>query len=707
MKQVLQSLKNGTIRLAEVPVPSVGAKQLLIRTSRSLVSVGTERMLLEFGKGGWISKAKQQPDKVRMVLEKVRVDGLIPTIEAVRSKLDQPLAPGYCNVGVVEAVGSGVRGFKVGDRVVSNGRHAEYVSVPANLCAKIPSGLADDDAAFTVIGAIALQGIRLANPTLGETVVVFGVGLIGLIAVQLLRANGCRVIAIDFDAEKLKLAESVGAMTVNLSSGQDAVNAAMGYTHGRGVDAVIIAASTQSNDPVRQAAQMSRKRGRIVLVGVTGLELSRADFYEKELSFQVSCSYGPGRYDPEYEEKGIDYPLPFVRWTEQRNFEAVLDLMADGSLNMAPLVSHRFLIDDIGSAYDAVSNGAGVLGILLEYAAKPADDRSRTIVLASARPVTLTEKSRVGVGFIGAGNYAGAALIPAFKAAGADLVSVASASGASGLHAAEKFDFAETTTEAQHLLDHDGVDLVVITTQHNSHADFTIKALSAGKHVFVEKPLCMTYDELTAIKAIVERAAQDNFSHPMVMVGYNRRFAPHVQMVKKRLDAVEGPKSFIMTMNAGSIAATHWTQDPERGGGRILGEACHFVDLMRYLCGHPIADHSISYLNNATRDTAVISLIFADGSVGAINYFANGTKAFPKERIEVFADGGILQIDNFRKLKAFDWKGQRNNSLWRQDKGQAQCARAIIDAVANNQPSPIPLDEIIEVAQICIDLANA
>ncbi|MFN3747572.1 MAG: bi-domain-containing oxidoreductase, partial [Sphingorhabdus sp.] len=637
----------------------------------------------------------------------VKVDGLMPTIEAVRNKLDQPLAPGYCNVGVVEAVGRSVNGFEVGDRIVSNGKHAEFVTVPVNLCAKIPAGLSDDDAAFTIIGAIALQGIRLANPTLGETVAVFGVGLIGLIAVQLLRANGCRVIAIDFDTDKLKLAESFGALPVNLSSGQDAVQAAMGYTQGRGVDAVIIAASTQSSDPIHQAAQMSRKRGRIVLVGVTGLELSRADFYEKELSFQVSCSYGPGRYDPEYEEKGIDYPLPFVRWTEQRNFEAVLDLMADGSLNMRPLVTHRYPIDEVGSAYNAVTEGTRVLGILLEYEAEPTHDRSRTITLAPDRALTLRRSNRVGVGFIGAGNYAGAALIPAFKAAGAELVSIASASGASGLHAARKFDFAETTTDIQQLFKHDDIDVVVITTQHNSHADFAVKALAANKHVFVEKPLCMTHEELVEIRSVLNRERHDGESQPMIMVGYNRRFAPHVQMVKKRLDSIKGPKSFIMTINAGPIPATHWTQDPVRGGGRILGEACHFVDLMRYLSGHPIKKHSISYLNDATRDTAVITLAFADGSVGAINYFANGTKAFPKERIEIFADGGILQIDNFRKLKAFNWKHQKDHSLWRQDKGQAQCARAIIDAIANNQPSPIPLDEIIEVAQICIDLAKA
>ena len=381
MKQILQSLKTGDTKLADVPVPGVKRGQLLIQTSKTLISAGTERMLVEFGKASWIDKARQQPDKVRMVLDKIRTDGLLPTVEAVLNKLDQPLPLGYCNAGRVVEVGAGVEGFAPGDRVVSNGKHADVVAVPMNLCAKVPDKVTGEEAAFTVLGAIALQGIRLVNPTLGETVVVTGLGLIGLVTVQLLRAHGCRVLGIDFDADKLALARQFGAETVDLSTGQDPVVVAQAFSRGRGVDAVIVTAATKSSEPMHQAALMCRKRGRIVLVGVTGLELSRADFFEKELTFQVSCSYGPGRYDPSYEEKGQDYPVGFVRWTEQRNFEAVLDMMADGRLDVKPLISHRFAITEAEQAYELVGGAAPSLGILLEYPAGDITTESRTVKL--------------------------------------------------------------------------------------------------------------------------------------------------------------------------------------------------------------------------------------------------------------------------------------------------------------------------------------
>ncbi|MBL9142010.1 MAG: zinc-binding dehydrogenase, partial [Phycisphaerae bacterium] len=489
MKQVLQSLKNGSTQVAEVPCPAPRRGHLLIRTSRTLVSVGTERMLVEFGKAGWIEKARQQPDKVRMVLDKIKTDGLMPTLEAVMNKLDQPLPLGYCNVGEVLEVGSGVTGFEVGDRVVSNGKHAEAVCVPVNLCAKVPAGVTDDEAAFTVLGAIALQGIRLVQPTLGESVVVTGLGLIGLVTVQLLRAHGCRVLGLDFDADKLALARELGAETVNLAAGEDPVAAAMAFSRGRGVDAVIITASTKSNEPVHQAAQMSRKRGRIVLVGVTGLELSRADFFEKELTFQVSCSYGPGRYDPSYEEKGNDYPVGFVRWTEQRNFEAVLDMMADGRLDVKRLTSHRFPIDEALGAYELVGGSAPSLGILLEYPTKHVKSdallRAQTVKLAGAGGAGQSagagaRTERPTIAFIGSGNYATAVLIPAFKASGAALRTVASSGGVSGLHAGRKFGFEETTTDTAGVLTDPAVDAVVITTRHDSHADMVCRALAAG-----------------------------------------------------------------------------------------------------------------------------------------------------------------------------------------------------------------------------------
>jgi len=704
MKQILQSLKTGTTEVADVPCPSVRPGQLLIRSTRTLVSSGTERMLVEFGKAGWVEKARQQPDKVRMVLDKVKTDGLLPTFESVMNKLDQPLPLGYCNVGRVMAVGAGITGIEVGDRVVSNGKHAEAVSVPLNLCTKVPESVSNDEAVFTVLGAIALQGIRLVQPTLGEAVVVTGLGLIGLVTVQLLRAHGCRVLGLDLDPAKLALAQSLGAETVDLRAGQDPLAAALAFSRGRGVDAVIITASTKSNEPVHQAALMCRKRGRIVLVGVTGLELSRADFYEKELTFQVSCSYGPGRYDPSYEEKGNDYPVGFVRWTEQRNFEAVLDMMADGRLDVKPLVSHRFPIEEAERAYELVGGSAPSLGILLEYPGEPtkaeAAIRQQTVRLsppASKAP---------SIAFIGSGNYSTAVLIPAFRAADARLKTVVSASGVTGLHAGRKFGFEETTTDTAHVLADPEVDAVVITTRHDSHSSLVCRALRAGKHVFVEKPLALRSDEIDEI----ERTYADSRAlvrSPILMVGFNRRFAPQVLRTHSLLRAVSGPKSFVMTVNSGAIPADHWTQDRMVGGGRIVGEGCHFIDLLRFLAGAEIGSVATSAMDSRTADTVTIALSFRDGSIGSVHYFANGPKAFPKERLEVFAAGRVLQLDNFRRLRGFGWPGFRKMNLWRQDKGQGACARAFVDAVAGRSPPPIAFEELIEVARASIDAADS
>ncbi len=707
MKQILQSLKTGATEVAEVPCPTARRGQLLIRTSRTLVSVGTERMLVEFGKAGWIEKARQQPDKVRMVLDKIKTDGLMPTLEAVFNKLDQPLPLGYCNVGSVMQAGGGVSGFEVGDRVVSNGKHAEAVCVPINLCAKVPPQVSDEEAAFTVLGAIALQGIRLVQPTLGETVVVTGLGLIGLVTVQLLRAHGCRVLGLDFDPAKLELAKQFGAEVVNLGAGADPVAAAQAFSRGRGVDAVIVTASTKSNEPMHQAALMCRKRGRIVLVGVTGLELSRADFFEKELTFQVSCSYGPGRYDPSYEEKGNDYPVGFVRWTEQRNFEAVLDMMADGRLNVKPLISHRFSVTEAEQAYELVGGSAPSLGILLEYptaAEKPeATLRQSTVKLPAAPGAPTT--GAASIAFVGSGNYATAVLIPAFKDAGARLKVVASSGGVTGVHAGRKFGFESTTTDTDGVFTDPDVQAIVLSTRHDTHADMACKALRAGKHVFVEKPLALKHEELGQIEQAIAEGMR-NGRAPMVMVGFNRRFATQVQKVKSLLKGVTGPKSFIMTVNAGAIPAEHWTQDREVGGGRIVGEACHFIDLLRFLAGSAITGHRVSVMDTRTRDTVSIELSFADGSIGTVHYFANGCKAFPKERLEVFAAGRVLQLDNFRKLTGFAWPGFAKMNLWKQDKGQKACAAAFVQAVAAGGASPIPFDELLEVARFTIDAAD-
>lgn len=710
MRQILQSLSSGETELADVPCPVVQPGHLLIRTSRTVISAGTERMLVDFGKANLVQKALQQPERVKMVLDKVRTDGLLPTLQAVRTKLDQPLPLGYSNAGRVVEVGRGVTGFSVGDGVVSNGRHAEMVAVPANLCARIPDGVDDDAAAFTVVAAIALQGIRLVQPTLGETLVVSGLGLIGLLTVQLLRASGCRVIGLDFDPARLDLARSLGAETVDLSAGADPVRAAEALTLGRGVDGVLITASTRSSEPVHQAALMCRKRGRIVLVGVTGLELSRADFYEKELTFQVSCSYGPGRYDPAYEQKGLDYPIGFVRWTEQRNFEAVLAMMAEGRLDVRPLVSHRFELAEARRAYEIVGGAEPSLGVVLTY---PAEEevpngtlRRKTTVLA-AQPAGAPRRADAAIGVIGSGNYAGGVLIPAFEKAGARLQTVASSAGVTGLHAGRKFGFAETTTDIDAVFAAPDVDAVVVSTRHDSHADLVLRALAAGKHVFVEKPLALTLGEVDAIEQAHAVARTPAGATPVLMVGYNRRFAPQIVRMKALLESSGAPKAMVMTVNAGAIPASHWTQDREVGGGRIIGEACHFIDLLRALAGAPVVTQHMAPMASECGDTVTLTLGFADGSIGTVHYFANGTKAVAKERLEVFTAGRILQLDNFRRLDGHGWSGFKAIKLWRQDKGQEACVAAFLKAIAGEAQPPIPAAEIFEVARVSITLAAA
>jgi predicted dehydrogenase len=702
LKQILQSLKTGITEVSEIPIPRVLPRSLLIKTSKTLVSAGTERMLLEFGKAGWIKKAYQQPEKLKMVLNKVATDGFMPTLETVFNKLNQPLPLGYCNMGIVHEIGSGVINYDKGDRVVSNGKHAEVVNVPINLCAKVPDVVSDEEASFTVLGAVALQGIRLAKPTLGEAVVVIGLGLVGLMTVQLLRANGCRVLGLDFDKEKLALAKKFGAEAVDLNK-EDPLAVVDIFSRGSGVDAVIITASTTSDKPVHQAAQMCRKRGRIVLVGITGLNLSRDDFFKKELTFQVSASYGPGRHDPNYEEKGQDYPVGFVRWTEQRNFEAVLDMMATGALDIKPLISHRFKITEAKKAYELVSGPKQSLGILLSYPGIEMTEASRKVSLLkndNIKPNNNKIIKKAKVSFLGAGNYATSILIPAFKDAGADFKSIASSMGVSGVYAGYKYGFSETTTDSNRLFSDDATNAVVITTRHDSHTEFVLKAIEAKKHVFVEKPLCLTIDELDKIKNAYS-------SSNVLMVGFNRRFAPQVKKMKSLLDDVSGPKAIVMTINAGNIPNDHWTQDLKVGGGRIIGEACHFIDLLRFLVGETITNYHVQFMDSSTKDTATIQLSFKGGSIGTIHYYANGSKSFPKERLEVFAGSGVLQLDNYRKLIGYGWPGFKKMNLWQQDKGQKACAKAFIDAISKKNISPIPIEEIFEVSRISIMLMNS
>lgn len=714
MRQVLQNLLTGETQLADVPLPAVRSSHVLIQTAASLISPGTERMLLEFGKANWLDKARQQPERVRAVLDKIRTDGLFAAADAVRSKLDQPLALGYCNVGRVLAVGEGVTEFEVGDRVVSNGQHAEAVVVGKNLCAKVPAAVDDQSAVFAVPAAIGLEGLRLAEPGLGECFVVVGLGLIGLVTVQLLRANGCRVLGVDPVEPRLRLARQFGAETVEASPLEDLLAAAERFSRGRGVDGVIITAATDSNEPVRAAARICRKRGRIVLVGVAGLDLPRREFYEKELSFQVSCAYGPGRYDPAYEQKGIDYPVGYVRWTLQRNLEAVMDLMAAGRLDVRSLISHRFPFRDALAAYDLLLGDRASLGIVLQY--PTAVDVRRTVSLReeSTSPAGAPTRAfeSVGVSVIGAGNYASRALIPAFRRSAAELRVIASAGGVNAVHAGRKYGFRSATTEIGDVFGDSGTEAVVIATRHDSHPTLVCEALHAGKHVFVEKPLAITYDGLRDIELAYQEArarATDRGSAPTVMVGFNRRFAPLIREMQARLSERQEPKVVVITVNAGYVPADHWVHDPVAGGGRIIGEACHFVDLVRHLVGQPITGVDVSGVVVADahgRDDIVsFSIRCADGSHGVIHYLANGHRSFSKERIEVFCAGRILQLDNFRLLRAYGWPGFRKARSWRQDKGQLACASAFLAGVRSGV-APIPMAELLEVSRATIEVAE-
>ena len=696
MKYISQNFQTGNTQLIEAPMPANRPGYLLIVTSRSLISTGTERMLVEFGQSGLLAKAKSQPDKVRQVLDKMRTDGILPTLDAVRSKLDQPIPLGYCNAGVVLETGKGVSDFRVGDRVVSNGPHAEVVSVPQNLCAKIPEEVSDEEAAFAVLASVGLQGIRLANPTLGENVAVIGLGLVGLLTVQMLVANGCRVIGFDLDESRLALAREFGAEAHDIRT-VDPVAAGLTFSAGRGIDAVLITASTKSNAPVHQAAQMSRKRGRIILVGVTGLELKRSDFYEKELSFQVSCSYGPGRYDPEYEQKGHDYPYGFVRWTAQRNFEAVLDMMARGTLDVKPLISQRISLEEAPKVYQELIVDRSKLGIIITYPQQPdLQKRVRIEVHPAPSKATLPAAQQATVGVIGAGNFATRTLLPVLAKAGVRLHTIAATSGTGAAIAARKFGFEEAASDYRVILENQDINTVFILTRHNTHARLVSEALRAGKHVFVEKPLAVSREELEEIRSVLETNSSQQF-----LVGFNRRFSPLGVKMQELLSHRTAPLALVYTVNAGYIPPAHWTQDPSIGGGRIIGEGCHFVDFLRFLVGYPIVDvvaRKMENLRNAAlEDVMSITLTFADGSLGTVHYFANGNKRFPKERVEVFGDGRVLVLDNFRSLTGYGWPKFRKQRLRRQDKGHNAEIEAFIARIQQGGTWLIPWEELEEV----------
>jgi predicted dehydrogenase/threonine dehydrogenase-like Zn-dependent dehydrogenase len=740
MKQVLQDLNHGHTLLALVPTPATSPGALTIATRRSLVSLGTERMLTSFGRANWLQKARQEPERALQVLHKVKTDGLLPTLDAVRAKLTRPIPMGYCNAGVVIEVGPGCVGFNVGDRVLSNGPHAEVVSVPVNLCARIPDEVSDDDAPFAVIGAIALQGIRLIEPTLGERVLVTGLGLVGLLAVQLLQAHGARVLGADVNPERCRAAEALGAKTVVLAAEGALEQAVAEFTAGAGIDAALLAASTDSSEPVNQAARVCRKRGRIVQVGATGLQLERPDFYAKEVSLQVSCSYGPGRYDADYEQRGHDYPMGYVRWTEQRNFQAVLEQMALGHVRVRDQIAHRYAIDDAARAYDIVAKG-GSGAVMLEYtapvesfghASRRVNTRSASVgqhVSDAAPDPSVRATPRVVLGLLGAGNYAIRTLLPALNSAAQQLGSardnglvrrlnplsapasetslvrraVVSRLGVSARLAADKFGFEIASTDEHDVLQDTSVNTVMIASRDHLHARQALAALQQGKHVFVEKPLCLTLEECDSLEAELA-------NHPGVLlsVGFNRRFAPLVVRMRQLLALCPGPKTFVYLVNAGALNADHWTLDPTQSAGRIVGEACHFVDLIRHLAGHAIVSANCRVLGAGAQrqsDVATLELTLADGSMGSVHYFANGHKAFPKERLTVFSGGRVLELDNFRKLETHGFS-QVNSRALRQDKGHAAQLAAWLDCIATGGPSPIPPREFFEVSRVCIALSN-
>ena len=686
MKQILQSFKTGITELAELPSPTVKPGQLLIQTSRSLVSLGTEKMLVEFGKASLIQKARQQPDKVKMVLDKIKTEGLMPTIETVFNKLEQPLPLGYCNVGKVIEVGKGVTDFKVGDRVASNGQHAEFVSIPQNLVAHIPDNVSDNEGAFTVIGSIGLQGIRLINPTMGETVVVIGLGLIGLLAAEMLLANGCKVIGYDLDDGKVEIAKAKGIIAFNPIKGNDPVNFVNNQTNNMGADAVLIAASAKSNDIISQAASISRKRGRIVLVGVIGLDISRADFYEKELSFQVSCSYGPGRYDDDYEFKGIDYPLPFVRWTEKRNFETILQLISTGKICVKELISEVIPLEQYNKIYGDIGNSKSIASII-KYDEN--NTPNQTIVVNKKE----TSFTKGGIGIVGAGNFTKMTMLPALKGKNANIKHIVSSGGVNGTALAQKYNISQSTTDYNLVLNDKDVDLVMITTRHNLHADMVIKALNKGKHVFVEKPLALNAEELVAVQESY------NKNKGTLMIGFNRRFSPHTQKIKSLVG--NAPMNIVATMNAGSIPPELWVHDMAVGGGRIIGEACHYLDLIVFLTGSKIKSVCMNALSEnpaENTDNASILLKMENGSTGVVNYFSNGAKSYSKERFEVFSQGKILIMDNFIKTSGYGVKGFSKLKT-RLDKGHKAQFQQIIEKIKKGSVDLIPYEDLVNVTK--------
>jgi len=690
MKLLVQNIRTGQVAVQTIPSPTAAAGEVLIANQASLVSAGTDKMVLDLAKKSLLGKARERPDHVRRVLDKIRSEGLVTTIQQVRRKLDEPITMGYSSAGTVLACGSGVQDLKPGDRVASNGPHAEVVSVPRNLCARVPDSVPFDHAAFAVLGSIALQGVRLAKCELGETVLVIGLGLVGQLTVALAKAAGLRVIGTDPDAQKCELAVRMGASEARPGIRADDVAQVSG---GLGADAVLITASTKSNGPIELAAAAVRKKGRVVLVGVVGLELDRRPFYFKEAEFVVSCSYGPGRYDPEYEERGHDYPPAYVRWTEQRNIQAVLDLMGSGRLDVGPLISHRFPIEQGERAYELIESGSEpFLGIVLEYPQAP--DRATPNVVTLRPPAEANGKPRCGV--LGAGNFARMVLLPAIqKNRGFELAAICSAKGLNATHAARTAGAEAACSDEAEVFGDATIDTVFSVTRHDQHARHVLRAIETGKNIFVEKPLCLTIEELQAIEDALIAAGD---AAPLLMVGFNRRFSQAAVAVRRHFADTAEPLTTSIRFNAGAIPPDHWTQHDEEGGGRIIGEACHAIDLATYLCGsRPVRVYAESVAaaraGQTTDDQCFITLRHANGSVSSIGYLAGGDKAFAKERVEVFGGGRVAVIDDFRTVSTC--RGGKTKTIkCRGGKGHAEEVAAFAQAVVGGGPAPIPWEEL-------------
>lgn len=690
MRIVLQDLGKGKTWVETIPLPSPAVGEVLVRTTRSVLSPGTERMLVEFGRSSLLGKARSQPARVRQVMDKARTDGWRPTLEAVRAKLGDPLPMGYCATGIVEE--SNGTPFTKGTRVATNGFHGEYVLVGEHVAAPIPDGVSDEAAAFTPLAAIALQGLRLAAPTLGETVFVAGLGVVGLLAMQLLRANGCRVVASDFHPDRLALAESFGAIPVDLSKGSDPVECAMELTDGNGVDAVLVAVATKSSDPMKQAAAMARHRGRVVLLGVAGLEFDRDPFFKKELTFQVSCSYGPGRYDREYESGGYDFPIGHVRWTIRRNFEAVLELMASGRVDPLPLITHRFPFADAPQAYDLLASDATPLGVMLEYDDIPDGGKRPEVIRLKPRS---REKGRPCLSIVGAGNFTRRVILPQLEKLPCRRRLIVSRQGVNAAISGKRFGFEAASSDPGLAVQDRETTALFITTRHDTHAPLAMVALKAGKDVFVEKPLALTLEELAGLTAQLEAAGGGR-----LMVGFNRRFSPHARRVRDWMHRGGGVMTLDYLVNAGRLPTGSWQESGREGGGRIIGELCHFVDLVIWLSGSRVASVVASGVVRSGRlegDSATVLLTMENGSLATIHYWTNGPAGFPKERLTVMCQGQAAEIDNFRRTS---FTGNRPGKDFRtpsQDKGHREEIRQFLECLESGAPTPIPEEESIAV----------